>query len=148
MNGGPFIESAAGISLRLQPEERQGLATALTVIDLGGDAGGRLDYLSHPDDAAAEERFRGLVKDDLDRLREEDRALFQQVCSGEPTTAEAIEGFMRVVGEARIILAARLGIEEDGWEFDARPDDPEMALLGWLGYLQDAAVGVLAEGLP
>ena len=52
---------------------------------------------------------------------------------------------MRVVGEARIILAARLGIVEDGWEQDVESSrDPEMALLGYLGYLQDALVGVLS----
>ena len=49
---------------------------------------------------------------------------------------------MRVIGEARLVLAARLGITEDGWEDDA---DPEMALLGYLGYLQDGLVGVLSD---
>ena len=61
---------------------------------------------------------------------------------------EDLEAFMRVVGEARLVLAARLGIEDDGWELEARPDDPEMALLGLLGWVQDSAVGFLTSLLP
>ena len=51
-----------------------------------------------------------------------------------------------MIGEARLVLADRLGIEDDGWEAETElQSDPELVLLGWLGYLQDAAVGVLSE---
>ena len=53
---------------------------------------------------------------------------------------------MRVIGEARLVLASRMGITDDGWEAELeRGNDPELALLGWLGYLQDAAVETLSE---
>jgi hypothetical protein len=51
---------------------------------------------------------------------------------------------MRVVGEARIVLAGRLGIEEDGWEETASIEDPEVAMLHYLGYLQESLVEALS----
>lgn len=144
MNG-PFRSTDGGLVLRLQPEERAALASVHTLLTIGGDAGGRLSYSAHPDDPDAEERYRSLVGDELDRLRDDDRAVFEEVRTGEVVQPESIEAFMRVVGEARIVLASRLGFEEDGWESAAETTDPEVALLMWLGYLQDAAVQVLTD---
>ncbi len=140
---GPFTGGDAGMTLRLGPEERQVLQSVPALLAAGGDAGGRLDYRVHPDDPAAEERYRSLVNGDLDQLRASDGEAFTRVASGTPASAADVESFMRVVGEARLVLAARLGIEEDGWEADIDESNPEMALLSWLGYLQDAAVTAL-----
>jgi hypothetical protein len=59
---------------------------------------------------------------------------------------EEAEAWMRVIGEVRLVLAGRLGIVTDGWEEDADPEQsPEMALLGYLGFLQDRLVSVLGS---
>ena len=144
---GPFAAKPEGVGLTLGQPEVAVLRTVPMLLDTGTDAK-RLDYTPYPDDPAAAERYRELVGDDLDHLRGADRRSFEEVLSGEPVPAETLEAFMRVVGEARLVLAARLGIENDGWEAELeRGDDPELALLGWLGYLQDAAVEVLSGSL-
>lgn len=143
---GPFERTEDGVVLRLRPEERAALGSVHTLLTIGGDAGGRLAYRAHPDDPDAEERYRSLIGDDLDTMRNEDRGVFERVRVGDAVLPDDVEAFMRVIGEARIVLAARLGIDEDGWEAEA-PSDPETGLLMWLGYLQDAAVDVLSAGL-
>jgi hypothetical protein len=143
---GPFVVSGDRITFSVGDEERGVLRSVPALLDIGGDADGRLDYTPHPDDEDAATKYRDLVGDDLAQMRRVDRAAFEKVLDGESGPPETIEAFMRVIGEARIVLAGRLGIEDDGWEseMDMR-SDPELALLGWLGYLQDAAVETLTE---
>ena len=143
---GPFVVTDGGIRLSVEADEQGMLFSLPTLLQSGDDAGGRLDYTPHPDDPAADAEYRELIGDDLAHLRRQDRDSFNDLVAGEPGSPEALEAFMRVVGEARLVLAGRLGIEDDGWEAEAdMRSDPELALLGWLGYLQDAAVGVLSE---
>lgn len=147
MNG-PFRVDTAGVRLRLTDPELEVLRSVPRLLATEGDAGGRLDYSAHPGDPEADRRYRDLVGNDLDRLRAEDRTVFDRMLRGEAVTPEEAEAFMRVIGEGRLALAARLGIEADGWEDGlAATTDPEMAMLGWLGYLQDAMVGVLSDEL-
>lgn len=144
---GPFENAAGTITLRLGADERGVLHGVPLLLEAGGDSTGRLDYRAHPDDAAAEAKYRSLVSGQLDDLRATDRKAFARVLDGGPVSPEDVEAFMRVVGEARIVLAARLGIEVDGWEAEIDETNPEMAWLSWLGYLQDSAVVVLSEFL-
>jgi hypothetical protein len=139
------VRLGEGFGLQLEPVERLVLQDMPNLVDAAGDAGGRLDYSAHPDDAEADARYRDLTSDSLNDLRQADRSRFESVVSGAGVSGEDVEAFMRLVGEARIVLAARLGIEDDGWEAEADPTlNPEIALLGWLGYLQDAAVEALS----
>ena len=141
----PFTRDGDKVVVRLSAAEIAVLEDLPELITRDRDAGGRLSYTAHPNDEAAEGRYRDLIGDDLDRLRSADRAAFATRLEAKELTLEEAEAWMRVVGEARITLAARLGIVEDGWERDAESSrDPEMALLGYLGYLQDALVGVLS----
>jgi hypothetical protein len=143
---GPFVVTDGGIQLSVGTNEQRVLRSVPTLLQSRDDAGGRLDYTPHPDDPAADAEYRELIGDDLTHLRMEDRQSFNDLVAGEPGTPETLEAFMRVIGEVRLVLAGRLGIEDDGWEAEAdMQSDPELALLGWLGYLQDEAVGVLSE---
>ena len=145
---GPFVVTGNEISLSVGVDEQSALRSVPTLLDIGGDAGGRLDYTTHPDDPDADARYRELIGDDLTRLRRADRGAFDTFVSGEPGSPETLEAFMRVIGDARLALANLLGIEADGWESETdMRSDPELALLGWLGHLQDAAVEVLTEFL-
>lgn len=141
----PFIVTGGQVTLHLDPGDLGVLQSVPTLLEIGGDAGGRLDYVAYSDDPEAEARYRSLVSGQLAELRAADDDGFARVLQGTPVPAEDLESFMRVVGEARLVLAARLGIEDDGWEVDIDESNPEMALLAWLGYLQDAAVAVLSE---
>ncbi len=62
-------------------------------------------------------------------------------------TDEEAESWIRVIGDARLALGARLGIEQDEWEQDRKLSmSREGAMLHYLGYLQDRLVAVLVEG--
>lgn len=142
---GPFERSGDEFVLVLDPNERSVLQQMPELL-AGDDAGGRLSYVAHSDDPDADARYQELVSDDLAGLRRADRNRLEAVLGGETIGPEDVEAFMRVIGEVRLVLAARLGIEDDGWEADLGAEsDPELALLGWLGYLQDAAVGALTD---
>ncbi len=56
--------------------------------------------------------------------------------------------WMRVIGDARLALAARMGIEDEAWEEDrSLAESSEGAMLHYLGYVQDALVRLLNTDL-
>jgi hypothetical protein len=141
---GPFTRRGETVRVRIDRDTRDVLSALPELLAGSDDAGGRLDYRVHPDDPAAEERYRELVGDSLDDLRTEDRSALLRSVGESAISLEDAEAWMRVIGEARLLLAARLGITEDGWEDSADPSqNPEMALLAYLGFLQDRLVAVL-----
>ena len=140
----PFTRRGDEVRVRLDRDSRDVLAALPELLTGSDDAGGRLSYQVHPDDPAAEERYRELVGDSLDELRDEDRSTLMRSVGATTIGVEDAESWMRVIGEARLVLAARLGIEQDGWEDEADPaQSPELALLTYLGYLQDRLVAIL-----
>ncbi len=76
--------------------------------------------------------------------RATDRARFTTALeSGQSLlTLDEAESWLTVLGDTRLALAARLGIDEPGWEV-ADEEDPERITLGFLSYLQDELVTVL-----
>ncbi|MDX1690320.1 MAG: DUF2017 family protein, partial [Acidimicrobiia bacterium] len=107
-------------------------------------AAARLDYDAHPDDERASARFRELTGDQLDAARAEDREQFLRTLDADELTEEEAEAWLRVIGDARLALASRIGITDDGWEAGVGPGDPpELLLVGWLGGVQDALVRAL-----
>jgi hypothetical protein len=143
----PFVRKGGRVRVHLDAGTRELLATLPDLLEQSGDSGGRLDYQTHPDDPDAEARYRELVGDSLDDLRRDDRAVVRRAAAAEFLDLEEAEAWMRVIGELRLVLAGRLGIVADGWEEAADPEqNPEMALLGYLGFLQDRLVTVLDGG--
>ena len=59
--------------------------------------------------------------------------------------AEA-ESVLRVLNRARLTLAARAGVFESGEGWETRvSEDPALAALAWLGYVQSDLLSVLME---
>jgi hypothetical protein len=140
----PFVRKGDRVEVRLEDDARTMLASLPDLIAASGDAGGRLDYRAHPTDPDAERHYRELLGDSLEEGRERDRATVTMSAAARSIELEEAESWMRVIGEARLVLAARLGIVSDGWEETADPEgNPEMALLTYLGFLQDRLVQVL-----
>jgi hypothetical protein len=53
-----------------------------------------------------------------------------------------------VLGDARLTLAARMGIDHAGWEDDrSLAESRDGAMLHYLSYLQDALIQVLGAAL-
>ena len=149
-----FVRRGAEIHLDLAPAEVHLLGLApqlLATVDLedGEDpASARLRYRAHPDDADTDARFRELTERDLMSARSADRVRFVKSMKRGTLDLDDAEAWVRVLGEARLVLAARLGIEEGGWEHDTPPEEPaEMLLLRMLGAVQDELVGVLLDSL-
>lgn len=124
---------------------------------IGGVADERIDPAAqrlspevYRDDPAKSDEFRRLSHDMIDAERAEDLRRFaaelEDVVAGTPLDAASAEAWMRVISTARLILGARIGIESDGWEQVADPEqDPRVAMLWVLGRLQTDLVSVLSD---
>jgi hypothetical protein len=107
------------ISLHLDPAESSFLSDMVRMLESVGHVEGdpgekRLNVPAYLGDAEAAEEWRRLIGDKIEDGRAEDREVLRAAVEGEgtvelePAGAEAI---LRVVNEARLVLAARLGIE-------------------------------------
>lgn len=143
-----FLPTDGGVSVRLRSWERRLVGFAADLLDgLEPDdaAASRLHYVAHPDDPEADERFRDLTAGMLEEARAADRSAVRATLGAPSLTGDEAESWLRVIGEARLVLAGRVGVEEDGWE-DATPPSgkaAEWALLHGLGSLQDRLVTAL-----
>jgi len=148
-----FTPTADGVAVDLGPEERHLIGLALAVLSgYGGDpadpATSRLTYDAHPGDPEKSAAFDDLVEGELESARRDDRTLFSETLDSDRLDAEQADCWLRVVGEARLVLGARLDIEEDGWSDDQGDTDvPEMILLRFLSAVQDELVVALLGGL-
>lgn len=109
----------------------------------------RLSLPAYPGDAVAQEEFDRYIGPELDTARAADRETFGAgVSDHRLLSIEEAEAWLRVIGEARLVVAARKGIqiEDESWE-DRALDDPDLGLVAFLGYLQDGIVGALSTAL-
>ena len=111
---------------------------------------------AYPDDRRAGREFRELTADALLQRRADDaRVVLATIGAGTTTDAaaadalephvvrldaETIDAWLRTLAALRLVLASRLGIED---ESDHREGDPRFGVYDWLGYrlagLVDAA---------
>jgi hypothetical protein len=144
-----FRRTRRGISVRLSPGEVKVLAALLPMllaVEPDEPGATRLDYRAHLDDPDAEAAYRDLTAGMLDDERGRDRSEFAVTLGSDVLTLEEADAWLRVIGEARLVLAARLGIDEDGWEQHTGADEPiEMTVLRLLGALQEDLVEAVAE---
>ena len=150
----PFRRVDDEIEIRLESDEVDALGLVTELLDSVGEvsndpAGDRLNIAVYPEDADASAEFQRLMGSEMAAGRQSDRSAFTAVLealqSGPVTMSLAeAEAWMMVLGEARLALAARLGIEEEGWGEDpAEAEQPAMALLHYLSYLQGSLTDLL-----
>ena len=151
---GGFVRREGEVQVLLGDDERRLVAVALRILeDVEGDSDdpgvARLRYSAHPDDADADDRFRSLTQGMLDEARRADREALGGTLQARRISIEEAEAWMRVIGEARLVLGARAGLVEDGWEEEpggAEETPPvEVMLVGMLGRLQDELVMALLD---
>jgi hypothetical protein len=138
-----FRRRGPEIDLDLSPAETELLTLALPVLAAApapGLAPGRPparypDFRAHPGDDEAEACFRELTEGSLAADREADRHRFAVSLERGTLGAEDAAAWLRVLGEARLALAGRLGVAEEGWEH--APPSPGLALLHLFGCVQD-----------
>ena len=149
----PFVGEGDGIAVLLAPSEREVLRAIPILLrsfgtDDGDPAWARLRAVGHLDDSEASERFVDLTAGMLETAQTADRDRFEATIEDEHLSTEDAEAWLRAIGEARLRVAARLGIEEDGWEEEpVEAELVEMTVLRVLGYLQESLGEVLGERL-
>lgn len=148
-----FKARSDGVAVRLTEAERAlllDLPVLLRSVDEAPDdpAYSRLHVAAYPDDAAAQSDMDDYSGSQLAESRATDRSRFTASLESGTTylALEEAESWLTVLGDARLALAARLGITEPGWEL-GDDDDPQRIMLGFLSYLQDNLVDVLMDRL-
>lgn len=146
-----------GVRLRLPARERELLAA------LAAELGVRLDddadapdfarlfppaYAEDPDD---EQDYRALMHEELLGGKHETIRVFRASLERDALTEEELDAWLRVLNDLRLVLGTRLDVTETAFAdgLDPRdPDAPDLALYGYLSWLQEQAVEVAAAGLP
>ena len=138
-----FVAEADGIRITLPHGLAEFLADVPAALDHVGSVEGdpardRLSVAVYPDDRDADDEYWRWMGDELDQSRAADRSAFATLVEGAEegvlaSTAEA-HGFLRVLVEIRLALAARLGVETE--EDYGRLDETDAIVLDTLGELQ------------
>lgn len=149
----PFVWEDGSIRVRLGAQERAFLPRLLGLLDTVGQgrldpAADRLDPSPYPEDPVADQEYRRLMSGELVDARSADRERFAATVDADHLSPGDAEAWVRVLGDARLVLAARQGIvrDDDGWE-ERVADDPELGMLAYLGFLQGSAVDALADSM-
>ena len=155
-----FRSRSGVIEMRLREDEVDALSLMRKVLasvgrEEGDPAAERLSVAVYPEDVEAQAEYGRLMAPELNSQRQRDRAAVTSSLEAARhgpvnlTTAEA-ESWLMVLNEARLTLAARLGIHEEGWGESG--DEwghpvPEMVLLRYLTEVQDDLIGAMGNQL-
>ena len=139
--------------LRLPPEERALLRTLpgqlRELLETDDPSLMRLHPPAYADEEDAEE-FRRLVGGELLASRHEALRVVEETVDAERLTEEQLDAWLRALNDLRLVLGTRLDVTEESYAeaIDPRhPRAPELALFGYLSWLQEQAVAAMAEGL-
>jgi hypothetical protein len=145
-----------GYRLKLPREERELLASLpsqlreVLVDDPDDPALRRLFPPAYGDDAAADDEYRRLMREELLDGRLAALRIVEESAYAEHLDGEDLEAWLGALESLRLYLGTILDVSEDSYENGLRPDDPDapmMALYGYLSWLQEQAVEALSAGL-
>jgi hypothetical protein len=145
-----FRRRGPELDLDLTPAEADLLGIALPLLETAtavapADPPARYPWFrAHPGDETAEARFRDLTAGSLEADREADRARFAASLERGTLGPEDAAAWLRVLAEARLVLAGRLRVTEAGWEGTA--PGPGLALMQLFGCVQDELATTLLPG--
>ncbi len=144
-----FRATADGIEMSLMGPEIAILARLSGLVgsagvEKGDPARERLFPEVYPGDAAASRDFHRLAGKERIEGRSADREIFSRTLEAaavDPVllSPDDAAAWARVVGEARVVLAARKGLFDTGLP-EGRPEDPEVAFVMFLGVVQEELV--------
>lgn len=148
-----FAPDAGGVRMELSPWHSELLGLLETLLD---EPSPDLPSSPYRDDEEANAEFGRLMESEVKEARAADRSAVQITLEQAMVDTEGVvlsmgeaEAWLRVLGEARLTLAARLGITDASWEQDSRlSSDPAHELLDYLSWLQASLVEVLLEQFP
>ena len=120
------------------------------LIEADDEAVARLFPSAYRDDPAASAEYDRLVRDGLAAGRLEALATVERTLDAERLDEEQLAAWCSALNDLRLVLGERLGVTEDLYEEGIDPRDPrapELALYGWLTWLQGSVVEALASRL-
>ena len=148
-----MIERASdgGVLLRLSPEERALVASLAGELRAQLDAGTdepSLRRLFPPayDDEQDEQAYRELAGDGLLDGRRQALELVAATAGSDRLSAEEADAWLRALNDLRLVIGTRLDVQEDAL-FEG-PQSPELALYGYLSWVQEQLVAALAPPEP
>jgi hypothetical protein len=148
---------AGGVRLRLSRREREllaGLAAELGArLAEGTDEDDliRLFPPAYAEDPEDEHEYRQLMHDELLDGKRKALRVFADTLEHEQLTEEELEAWLRVLNDLRLVLGTRLDVSEETYVRPLNPRDPEapeLAVYGYLSWLQEQAVEASVAGLP
>ncbi|MFO7547730.1 MAG: DUF2017 family protein [Acidimicrobiia bacterium] len=148
---GPFRRTRQGIEVRLDRADVAILSQIPAMLggvgaEPGDPAAGRLTVPVYLDDPGSDAEYWRLMRSELDESRSADRSAFGELVAGAEdgvtaSPAEA-EAFLRVLVEARLVLAARLRVDVAA-DYE-RLDEGDHAILDYLASLQALLIRALS----
>jgi hypothetical protein len=97
------------------------------------------------DDELIDAELQAFASQEMETQRAIDRSVLKRTTKEcDVMTVEEAGGLLRALNEARLVLAARAGAFDEGpsWE-DRIEEDPSLAAVAWLGYIQGELVAAL-----
>lgn len=145
-----FAVDGGNVIANLTVEDKALLVQIPDLIDSVRSGGGDpayevLNRSAHGDDDQASREFAELVESQKVRDREKDLHGLLALTADHPVlTPDEAQAALRAINAARLTLAARSdAFEKDsGWELRIQ-DDPGLAAVAWLGYVQSDLVEAL-----
>jgi hypothetical protein len=136
------------VLVHLSPEERSlllGLAGELRaqLEDESRDPSLRRLFPPAYDDADDERGYRELAGDELLSGRRQALELLAATARSDRLSAEEADAWLRALNDLRLVLGTRLDVQED-MLLDA-PQTPDLALYGYLSWLQEQLVAALSS---
>ena len=110
---------------------------------------GRLRPSLYGPSEGADANIEAMMRDELETGRAADLSIVDEALQGSGNlvlTDEEADAWVRVLGDARLVVAARLGIEDDSWERDASGGFQKV-FLQYLSYAQASLTDALLEQL-
>jgi hypothetical protein len=141
-----------GVLLRLPPEERElllQLRGELLSLFANAPDDPSLERLFPPayDDERDAAEYRRLTQDELQAGHREALDVLESTAGRDRLTAEEADAWLRALNELRLVLGTRLDVREDTFAGGldlGDPRAPELAVYGYLTWLQESLVEALS----
>jgi hypothetical protein len=101
------------------------------------------------DEQLIDVEVQAFASQEMETQRAIDRSVLERIAKERYVmTMEEAGGLLRALNEARLVLAARAGAFDGGpsWE-DRIEEDPSLAAVAWLGYVQGELIAALTAGV-
>ena len=143
-----------GYRIVLESAEREALRTLCAelrdLIAADDEAVARLFPAAYRDDPAASAEYDRLVRDGLSAGRLEALSTVERTIDADRVDEDELAAWCGALNDLRLVLGEELGVTEDLYEGGIDPRDPrapQLAVYGWLTFLQGSVVEALASRL-